>query len=150
MTSSIARIEKIYDNTYVIREVGCAGEVNMYLLTGSSRALLIDCGYGAADLPSLIATVTNLPVTVVCTHGHVDHALGSWMFENVYLHPADKNILFHYPGHGRKPMKCSSIKKLIRCCTKGVQKGDKARKTVRLGRNVYVAKYGLFTAVLYK
>ena len=90
-------MEQIYENTYAIREVGCAGEVNMYLVVGKKRAALIDCGYGGIDLPAMIRTVTKLPVTVICTHGHIDHAFGSWMFEDVYLHPLDMEV---YKEHG--------------------------------------------------
>ena len=98
-------MEQIYENTYAIREVGCAGEVNMYLVVGKKRAALIDCGYGGIDLPAMIRTVTKLPVTVICTHGHIDHAFGSWMFEDVYLHPLDMEV---YKEHGNRQMQENS------------------------------------------
>lgn len=94
-------IQNIYKDTYRIQEVGCAGAVNMFLLTGKTRAVLIDCGYGGIDLPAIIRTVTDLPVTVICTHGHIDHAFGSWMFEDVYLHPDDIEV---YKEHGSRSM----------------------------------------------
>lgn len=61
----------------------------MYLVEGSERALLIDTGVGVGDLREAVNAVTDKPVTVVLTHGHVDHACGAGAFDTVYLHPAD-------------------------------------------------------------
>ena len=104
----MVKAELIYNDTYAIREVGCAGEVNMFLLVGNERAVLVDCGYGGVDLPAIIREVTELPVTVICTHGHIDHAFGSWMFEDVYLHPLDKEV---YHRHGNRQMQEDSWNK---------------------------------------
>ncbi len=48
----------------------------MFLLVGREQALLIDSGYGLQNLPERIRQITNLPVTLVNTHGHLDHANG--------------------------------------------------------------------------
>lgn len=48
------------------------GNTRMYLLLGRHRALLLDTGSGGALRP-LIASLTDLPVTVALTHGHSDH-----------------------------------------------------------------------------
>ena len=87
------KIEKIYENTYVITDSGISiGSVNMYLLIGDESALLIDSGYGGMDLHNVIGRVTTKPVICACTHGHLDHALGASQFEKAYLHSNDGMI----------------------------------------------------------
>lgn len=84
--------KKLYQNTYSLQDKGPAGNVAMFLLVGSERALLIDSGYGLLDLPQLILQITDKPVTLVNTHGHLDHANGSWLFEEAYLRSEDMEI----------------------------------------------------------
>jgi glyoxylase-like metal-dependent hydrolase (beta-lactamase superfamily II) len=56
---------------------------SLYLLEGTSRALLIDAGTRIADLDKLIASITNKPVMLVATHAHPDHtARRSITFQN--------------------------------------------------------------------
>jgi hydroxyacylglutathione hydrolase len=57
------------------------GAGNAYVVTGRDKALLIDTGIGAADLAACVRSITRLPVTVVNTHGHSDHAGGNFQFE---------------------------------------------------------------------
>ena len=84
------KIKKIYENTYAIKDNGMEQvAVYMYLLVGEERALLIDSGFGGLDLPNIIRTVTDKKVICVCSHGHIDHALGAYQFEEAYLHSAD-------------------------------------------------------------
>lgn len=68
--------------------------VNQFLLVGNTRALLVDTAYGFFDPHKIIRSITSLPLEVVCTHGHVDHAGGNCFFqkENVYLHPDDLKV----------------------------------------------------------
>lgn len=61
----------------------------MYLIEGSERALLIDTGCGAGNLKALIQSLTPLPLTVVLTHGHYDHAGGAGWFEELWIDPAE-------------------------------------------------------------
>ncbi len=62
---------------------------NAYLIAGETGALLVDATLGRADLARCVAAITPLPVTVVVTHGHRDHAGGIGQFERVHVHPAD-------------------------------------------------------------
>ncbi|HPG39609.1 MAG TPA: MBL fold metallo-hydrolase [bacterium] len=62
---------------------------NMYLVLGDEKALLIDNGVGVADLAGYLKTITDLPVLVVTTHGHPDHAGANYQFKEVYSHPLD-------------------------------------------------------------
>lgn len=78
--------EPLNDHIYRIKDAFGAA---MYLVIGKKRAALIDTGYGLTGLRSLVERLTDLPVTVLLTHGHIDHALGIFEFEDIYMHPAD-------------------------------------------------------------
>ena len=67
-------------------------EEQMYLVTGSQTAALIDTGSGAGSLRSYVETLTDKPVTVLLTHGHVDHAMGAPEFDTVYMSREDDYI----------------------------------------------------------
>ena len=54
--------------------------VFMDLIVGTHHALLWDTGYGYADLNEVIRRITPLPLYVVNSHGHLDHACGNWQF----------------------------------------------------------------------
>lgn len=65
------------------------GTVNVYLVLGRDRALLIDTGYGQANLRQYVRSLTSLPLTVINTHGHGDHTGADLQFGTVLAHPAD-------------------------------------------------------------
>ena len=86
-------VKKIYADTYAISDSGIGqGKVFMYLLIGDEKALLIDSGFGLLDLKAITASITDKEVICVCTHGHVDHALGACQFRDAYLHSKDFEI----------------------------------------------------------
>lgn len=64
----------------------------LYLIEGTSSALLVDVSTGVGNLPAFVQELTDKPVTVVLTHGHVDHASGAAAFKTVYLHPSDLDL----------------------------------------------------------
>lgn len=67
--------------------VGCT------LITGARRALLIDTGYGFGDLAAYAGSLTDLPLTLINTHGHLDHAGGNWQFSQAaWLHPYERLV----------------------------------------------------------
>ena len=59
------------------------------LLCGEKSALLIDTGHGLTDLHAFVATLTRLPLRVILTHGHFDHALGARWFPETEMFPED-------------------------------------------------------------
>jgi hydroxyacylglutathione hydrolase len=65
----------------------------MYLVTGTRRALLVDTGMGLGKLAETVRSLTDLPLTVVNTHGHPDHAGGNGGFEEVWLAPQDEALM---------------------------------------------------------
>ena len=72
--------------------------VCMTLLTGTKRALLVDTGYGIGNAEKAVKALTALPLTVLLTHGHHDHALGAMDFDRVFLHGADREVYRTYTG----------------------------------------------------
>ncbi|QKJ18937.1 MBL fold metallo-hydrolase [Microbacterium hominis] len=67
-----------------------------YLIVGTTGALLIDTGNGLNDLPAAIGEITDLPVTVVNTHGHYDHTHGNHYFDDVYLSEDEADVYHDY------------------------------------------------------
>lgn len=87
-------MEKLTD--HVTRISGLISEY-MYLVEGSERALLIDSGCGAGDIRSFVESLTSLPLSVVLTHGHYDHAGGAGRFEEVWINSVElKPTPIHY------------------------------------------------------
>lgn len=65
---------------------------NLYLVIGRQRAILIDAGLGVGHLRAFVENLTSLPLTVLLTHGHIDHAPGATEFGKVYLNSADQAL----------------------------------------------------------
>ena len=84
---------QIKKDTWEIDEFDC---ISMFLLIGSERALLIDCGFGMGDVEAAIRGITDKPLTVVVTHRSVDHVAGAWKFPEIYIHPLDRDSVLPY------------------------------------------------------
>ena len=77
----------------------------MDLIVGREKALLIDTGYGFGDLKGTVSSLTSLPLIVVNTHGHLDHACGNAQFNQpVYIHPLDMDLCREHNGHLRRSL----------------------------------------------
>lgn len=99
--SDCIRIEKLDEQLYCLKEVE---SVNLYLILGKEKALLFDTGYGYVDYRSRIREITELPLIVVNSHGDPDHALGSYLFPEVYMHRGDYNFLMDLDQDARRKM----------------------------------------------
>lgn len=76
----------IKENIYHIYEPGDVGSI---LVIGTERAMLIDTGYGFADIKKVVESLTDLPVIIVNTHGHTDHTGGNYLFDHAWMNPGD-------------------------------------------------------------
>jgi hydroxyacylglutathione hydrolase len=74
------------------------GGVNMYLVVGKEKALLIDTGNPGNISPEEIKAYTDLPLMVVNTHAHPDHSGSNNRFGKVYIHEADLEACKRYSG----------------------------------------------------
>ena len=61
----------------------------LYLAEGTDRAVLIDTCVGVGHLKEFVSGLTEKPLTVLLTHGHVDHAMGAPEFDEVYMNLKD-------------------------------------------------------------
>ena len=93
-SETIYRVKSIGPGLYRIEN----SAVFMDLIVGGHHALLFDTGYGYRDLRSLIRTITDLPLYVVNSHGHVDHACGNAQFGGAFIHPADVSLCLEHNG----------------------------------------------------
>ncbi len=83
------RTEKVNDRITGIRSL--TGEI-MYLIEGKDKAALIDTCLGVGHLKKTVEALTDRPITVLLTHGHLDHAMGAPEFETVYMNHADREV----------------------------------------------------------
>lgn len=88
-------VEKIDTDTWRITD---AFQDYMYLVQGDRQAALIDTGMGLPGLAGLVRSLTDKPVIVLHTHGHLDHVGCSHEFDMAYLHPRDLEVLKRHRG----------------------------------------------------
>ncbi len=82
--------EKIEDGIY---RINSPENVFSELIVGEEKALLLDTGYGIGDLNCTVREITDLPLLIVNSHGHLDHACGNFRFqEPVYIHEKDMEL----------------------------------------------------------
>lgn len=90
--SDFYRVMEIGDGVYRFSSVE---NVFFELLTGTEKAMLIDTGYGFGDVKGAVRKITDKPLVIVNTHGHVDHTCGNYQFteEDIYISEADMELL---------------------------------------------------------
>ena len=90
---------KINDGLIRINERNEQGlNVDAWLVLGNEKAVLIDAVQDTILLHEMVTSLTHLPLEVIITHGHPDHAgkgLRAFMEHGVpvYIHPDDKPLL---------------------------------------------------------
>lgn len=78
----LTTIVKLEENLWAINEMD---RITMYLINGADKALLIDTGFGTANLRQVIRDLCgDKPVAVINTHAHGDHNSGNYQFPYVY------------------------------------------------------------------
>lgn len=92
-TSRFFKASKIFDNVTIISGLG--GE-QCYLVEGEKKALLIDGLSGVGSLKSFVRELTDLPVQIVNTHGHVDHCGANFEYGECLIHPADIRLMYDH------------------------------------------------------
>jgi glyoxylase-like metal-dependent hydrolase (beta-lactamase superfamily II) len=73
--------------------IGLGNEL-CYLIEGTQKALLIDSLIGVGNLRAFCRELTDLPITLVNTHGHIDHVGGNFNFDECYIHPNDIPLMY--------------------------------------------------------
>ena len=91
--SLVFRTEKVTER--ITRIYAFATEL-MYLVEGTEKAVLIDTGSGIGSLKACVEQLTDKPVVVLVTHGHVDHAMGAAEFDP-FPSPWERRTLSYFP-----------------------------------------------------
>lgn len=82
--------EKITAQVTRIRDI-CG--VFVYLIEGEKKACLLDTGNGFGNLRAYIEGLCKKPYIVLLTHGHIDHASGAGLFDEVFMNHANLEIV---------------------------------------------------------
>ena len=69
------------------------GICHCYLVTGRDRAILLDTGLGVGNIRETTAGITDLPLTLVITHEHMDHLGGVSLFTDAYISEIEAGCL---------------------------------------------------------
>jgi glyoxylase-like metal-dependent hydrolase (beta-lactamase superfamily II) len=81
------KTEKIFDRVYRISSLE---GTFLFLFVGDRKALLLDTAYGFGNLKKAVRKITDLPLIIVNSHGHLDHVCGNFQFdEDIYIHASD-------------------------------------------------------------
>ena len=87
----MAQMIKYNENTFIFDE----GGVRFFLLTGTKKALMVDCGMMTQDALEHAKQVTNLPVELVLTHADRDHIASIGEFDSFYMHPSEASNYYN-------------------------------------------------------
>lgn len=60
-------------------------ETTSYVVVGKKKALVIDTMYGYENVCDVVRKITNLPLIIINTHGHIDHIYGNGHFKQEIL-----------------------------------------------------------------
>lgn len=96
--------------SYTVRKIdertwGLTGPegANIYLLAGDERAVLIDAGFGDDEHVRVVKELTDLPVSLLLSHGHGDHVSGAKFWSEAGINEKDAELFNkYYTGDGIK------------------------------------------------
>ncbi|MFA6830548.1 MAG: MBL fold metallo-hydrolase [Bacilli bacterium] len=83
----------------------------IYLVLGREKACLIDTGMGIGSLLEIVRKITNLPLIVINTHGHPDHAGGNLEFGEAFVNHRDFPI---YRAMVTKTYRAKDVRKIYK------------------------------------
>ena len=86
-------------DTWEIDEFDCA---SMFLLVGTERAMLVDCGMGIGDLAGAVRMITDKPLTVVVTHNHPDHSGNARQFPEIWMKKEERQFPIPWDAEMRR------------------------------------------------
>ena len=90
------QITQINENTWNISDYFLD---NYYVAIGDEFAALIDTGAGIGNIIDDVRKITDKPIKVLLTHGHLDHLGGMYAFEEAYMNERDDKLYQeHYPS----------------------------------------------------
>jgi glyoxylase-like metal-dependent hydrolase (beta-lactamase superfamily II) len=102
-------VSQLSDNIWLMND---NGEATGYIVVGNDKAAVIDTMYGKENVQNVVRTVTELPLLVINTHGHLDHVYGNAYFDEVYIHPDDVSLAeesYRYPQYNKMRKKLKDV-----------------------------------------
>lgn len=93
--------------------LGGYGRSLSYLIEGAEQALLMDTGFGIANLKKQIELLTDLPLIVINSHVHPDHSGGNAQFPFVYVSQKEVPDMkpVYFPEDAFPQPQCEEVKK---------------------------------------
>ena len=79
----------VYNPLECVYHIQDASETCATLIVGEKQGLLVDTCTGCGDLRAVAEALTDKPLLVVNTHGHLDHIGGNYQFSKVYMNKAE-------------------------------------------------------------
>jgi glyoxylase-like metal-dependent hydrolase (beta-lactamase superfamily II) len=76
-------VYRVAPDVYALYEPFQFQEVISYLILGDESALLFDTGMGISRISDVVGELTELPVTVLNSHTHMDHVGGNAEFDRI-------------------------------------------------------------------
>jgi glyoxylase-like metal-dependent hydrolase (beta-lactamase superfamily II) len=110
------KVTKIHPWLYAIYD---PGDVYIYLVLGDAAALVYDTGYGIAPIMPVVREITDLPVTCVLGHGHIDHANGAYQFDEAWIYEEDMELCLRHTSKKAKGIVLDRIKQEGRMLPEG-------------------------------
>lgn len=86
-------------SAHMTRIIDCLG-IATYLVEGTQRACLLDTGAGLGNIRQYAENLTDLPITVAVSHGHLDHIGGMGFFDTVLM--AQEELAIAQPESDRE------------------------------------------------
>lgn len=99
--------------------IGSPEGVFMDLFVGEKKALLFDTGYGYGNLRDAVRGITEKPLYIVNSHGHLDHTCGNFQFEeDIYIHEKDIPLCMAHNAREKRSEAVETAKHMVDYLTK--------------------------------
>lgn len=84
------------------------------LIVGTQKAALLDTGLGFCDLPGIVREITDLPLLILNTHSHIDHAGGNALFNQpAYMGQEDIETFDYAAGRDMRIITVNRFRPLV-------------------------------------
>ncbi len=97
-------VKQIHEHIWLLND---NKETTSFVVVGKEKALVIDTMYGYENVYDVVRKITNLPLIIVNTHGHLDHIYGNGHFrQEILINKKDYNLAQkNYTYQQYKPIK---------------------------------------------
>lgn len=111
------------------------------LVIGEKKALLFDTTYGFGDLKKTISNLTDKPLIVINSHGHMDHTGGNYQFSEIFISKDDFLLFEKHNSPGYRTRNFERLEKHFNY-NLGINKDDYIHKTFT--NFIFVKEHDIF------